>query len=127
MDLFASSHTSHCQYHYTLETPLHQETLGLNAFNCLWDFHVSYISLLSFNSVSSVQVSLQICERPIHTFISSSALLDGGFMGSKYFRHVGGCSLLVCHGEGIWQDFFQLNVMLTVVFFHSVLGSGRAT
>ena len=43
VDLLASSHTTHCQHYYTLETPLPLGPLGLNAFNHPWTFQVSYV------------------------------------------------------------------------------------
>ena len=39
----ASSHTTHCQHYYTLETPLPLGALGLNAFNHPWKYQVSYV------------------------------------------------------------------------------------
>ena len=32
-----------CQLYYTLESPLHLETLGVNAFNHPWTYQVSYV------------------------------------------------------------------------------------
>ena len=43
VDLLASSNTTQCQHYYTLETPLSQGALGLNAFNHPWMFKVSYV------------------------------------------------------------------------------------
>ena len=43
MDLLASSHSTQCQYYFTLETPLPLGALGLNAFNHNWTFQVSYV------------------------------------------------------------------------------------
>ena len=39
----ASSHSTQCQHYYTLESPLPLGTLGLNAFNHLWQFQVGYM------------------------------------------------------------------------------------
>ena len=42
-DLLASSSTSQCQHYYTLKTPLLLGSLGMNAFNYLWNYQVSYV------------------------------------------------------------------------------------
>ena len=43
VDLLASSHSTHCQHYFTLETPLPLGALGLNAFSHPWKFQVSYV------------------------------------------------------------------------------------
>ena len=43
VDLVASSHSTQCQYYFTLETPLPLGALGLNAFSHPWNFQVSYV------------------------------------------------------------------------------------
>ena len=43
VDLMASSHSTQCQHHFTLETPLPLGALGLNAFSHPWTFHISYV------------------------------------------------------------------------------------
>ena len=43
VDLLASSHSTHCQHYYTLESPLPLGDLELNAFNCPWKFQVGYV------------------------------------------------------------------------------------
>ena len=43
VDLLASSHSTQCQYYFTLETPLPVGALGLNTFSHPWKFQVSYV------------------------------------------------------------------------------------
>ena len=43
VDLLASSHSTQCQYYYTLESPLPLGALGLNAFNHPSMFQVGYV------------------------------------------------------------------------------------
>ena len=43
VDLLASSHSTECQYYYTLESPLPLEAVGLNAFKHPWIFQESYM------------------------------------------------------------------------------------
>ena len=43
VDLLASSHSTQYHHYYTLESPLPLGALGLNAFNHLWMFQVSYV------------------------------------------------------------------------------------
>ena len=43
VDLLASSHSTHCQHYFTLETHLPLGALGLNAFSHPWTFQVSYV------------------------------------------------------------------------------------
>ena len=44
--LLASSHSTQCQHYYALESSLPLGALGLNTFNHLWTFQVSYMFLL---------------------------------------------------------------------------------
>ena len=43
VDLLASSHSTQCQHYYIMESSLPLGVLGLNAFNHLWMFQVSYV------------------------------------------------------------------------------------
>ena len=43
VDLLASSHSTHCQHYFTLETQLPLGALGLNAFSHPWKFQISYV------------------------------------------------------------------------------------
>ena len=43
----ASSHTNQCQHYYTLENLLPQRALGLNTFNHLQTYQMSYVFHLS--------------------------------------------------------------------------------
>ena len=43
VDLLASSCSTQCQHYFTLETPLSQGALRLNAFSHPWTFQVSYV------------------------------------------------------------------------------------
>ena len=43
MDMLASSCSNQFQCDYSLESPLHLGALGLNAFNHLWAYQVSYV------------------------------------------------------------------------------------
>ena len=43
VDLLASSHSTQCQYYYTLVSPLPLGALGLNAFNHPWMFQVRFV------------------------------------------------------------------------------------
>ena len=78
VDLLASSHSTQCQHYYTLESPLPQGALELNAFNHLWTFQISYVSFSCISSSSSVQVSGRTCQRTTQTFDSGGTMLYGG-------------------------------------------------
>ena len=62
VDLLASSHSTQCQYYYTLETPLPLGTLGLNAFSHPCTFQVVICFFSGSSSSSSVHVSGRTCQ-----------------------------------------------------------------
>ena len=69
VDLLASSCSTQCQHYFTLETPLPQGALGLNAFSHPWKFQASYVFSSSSSGPScSVQVSSRTCQQSTQTF-----------------------------------------------------------
>ena len=90
--LLASSHSTQCQYYFTLETPLPLGAMELNTFSDSWTFQVSYVSSYSSSSSSSVQVSGRTCQQSTQTFDSGGGMLDGGSLFSHNSQHVGRCS-----------------------------------
>ena len=97
VDLLASSHSTHCQHYFTLDTSLPLWALGLNAFSHPWTFLVSYISFSRSGPSSSDQVSSRRCQLSTQTFDSGGTMLDGGTLASHHSQHVGRCSLAVYH------------------------------
>ena len=85
----ASSHTTQGQHYYILETPLPLRALGLNTFNHVWKFKVSYV----FPPPALVplvlsQVSGRICQRSAQTFDSGGTMLDRGSLVSPSSQHL---------------------------------------
>ena len=107
MDLLVSSHTNQYQFYYTLEKLVPPGALGLNAFNHLQKFQLSYV--FPAPALIPLVLSKFLAEHITSQFRLPILVHHVGWrlLGFHSSQHVGWHSSLMSHCKGSYQGCFD--------------------